>query len=303
MYIVCGRVPWLYQYWPGGFMVLCPGTPEGSTCNCSGFKASQKTGQQLKVSSDRLGEARLQMYFCGHVHWLYQYWPGGFMPFVVLCPGTPEGSTGSGSGFKVSQKTGQQLKVSSDRLGEAGNRTCDPWFTRHRSKCVFVAMFLGCTSTGRVGLCFLWVYVQELPKAQLAVVLVLKCLRRRGNSLKSHPTDWEKPGIEPATPGLQDIGLSPTPRRLLMRCMVANKSHAYIEKGVYSKYTVHKSIIFGIQLHKFKFGSIYVFILKLMNFILLIYFYLVVCFCVKILKKFQLFLRQNIISNIFSCLP
>ena len=24
---------------------------------------------------------------------------------VVLCPGTPEGSTGSGSGFKASQKT------------------------------------------------------------------------------------------------------------------------------------------------------------------------------------------------------
>ena len=39
--------------------------------------------------------------------------------FVVLCPGTPEGSTGSGSGFKASQKTGQRLKVSSDRLGEA----------------------------------------------------------------------------------------------------------------------------------------------------------------------------------------
>ena len=54
------------------------------------------------------------------------------MLFVVLCPGTPEGSTGSGSGFKASQKTGQRLKVSSDRLGEAGNRTCDPWFTRHR---------------------------------------------------------------------------------------------------------------------------------------------------------------------------
>ena len=62
-----------------------------------------------------------------------------------------------------------------------------------------------------------WVYafcgsVQELPKAQPAVVLVLKRLRRRGNGLKSHPTDWEKPDIEPATPGLQDIGLSPTPR-------------------------------------------------------------------------------------------
>ena len=39
---------------------------------------------------------------------------------------------GSGSGFKASQKTGRQLKVSSDRLEEAGNRTCDPWFTRHR---------------------------------------------------------------------------------------------------------------------------------------------------------------------------
>ena len=44
---------------------------------------------------------------------------------VVLCPGTPEGSTGSGSGFKASQKTGQRLKVLSDRLGEAGNRTCN----------------------------------------------------------------------------------------------------------------------------------------------------------------------------------
>ena len=60
----------------------------------------------------------------------------------------------------------------------------------------------------------LWFYVQKLPKAQPAVVLVLKRLRRRGNSLKSHPTDRKKPGIELATPGLQDIGLSPTPRRL-----------------------------------------------------------------------------------------
>ena len=77
--------------------------------------------------------------------------------------------------------------------------------------------------------------------------------------------------------------------------MVANKCHAYIDKGVYSSYTVHNSIIFGIQLPMFKFGSIYIVILKLMNFILLI-FYLVFCFCVKIFKKFQLFLKQNIIS-------
>ena len=68
--------------------------------------------------------------FCGRVPWLYQYWPGGLMLFVVLGPGTPEGSTGNGSGFKAFQKTGQRLKVSPDRLGEAGNRTCDPWFTR-----------------------------------------------------------------------------------------------------------------------------------------------------------------------------
>ena len=66
-----------------------------------------------------------------------------------------------------------------------------------------------------MGLCFLWFFVQELSKAQPAVVLVLKRLRRRGNGLKSHPTDWEKQEIEPATPGLQDIGLSPSPRPLL----------------------------------------------------------------------------------------
>ena len=44
------------------------------------------------------------------------------MLFVVLCPETSKGSTGSGSGFKASQKTGRRLKVSSDILGEAGNR-------------------------------------------------------------------------------------------------------------------------------------------------------------------------------------
>ena len=35
----------------------------------------------------------------------------------------------------------------------------------------------------------LWFFVQEHPKAQPEVVLVLKHLRRRGNGLKSHPTD------------------------------------------------------------------------------------------------------------------
>ena len=51
------------------------------------------------------------------------------MLFVVLCPGTPGGSTCSGSGFKASQKTGKLLEVSSDRLGELG---IDDTFKRFR---------------------------------------------------------------------------------------------------------------------------------------------------------------------------
>ena len=47
-----------------------------------------------------------------------------------------------------------------------------------------MAVFLGCTSTGRVGLCFLCFFVQEILEAQPAVVLVLKRLRRRGKWLE-----------------------------------------------------------------------------------------------------------------------
>ena len=61
-----------------------------------------------------------------------------------------------------------------------------------------------------------WFYVQGHPKAQPAVVLILKHLRKQGHSLKSNLTDWEKPGIDPVTPGLQDICLSKSPRRLHM---------------------------------------------------------------------------------------
>ena len=124
-----------------------------------------RTGNPKGLTESGSGE--LGIIVCGRVPWLYQYWPGGFMLLLVLCPGTPGGSTGNGSGFKASR--GKWLEVSSDRLGELG--------------IIIVAVFLGCTSTGRVGLCFLWFYIQELPKAQPAVVLVLK----------SHPTDWEKP--------------------------------------------------------------------------------------------------------------
>ena len=48
------------------------------------------------------------------------------------------------------------------------------------------------------------------------MVLILKHLRGKGQCLKSHQTECEKPGIKPSTPSLHDIGLSPTPRRLLI---------------------------------------------------------------------------------------
>ena len=41
-------------------------------------------------------------------------------------------------------------------------------------------------------------------KAQPAVVLILKRLRKWVQAFKSHPTDWEKPGIKPEPPGLRN---------------------------------------------------------------------------------------------------
>ena len=88
-----------------------------------------------------------------------------------------------------------------------------------RVQILFVAIFLGYNQYWpggfMVSVCVF--YVQEHPKAQPAVILISKRLRRRGHGLRSHPTDCEKPGIEPAIPCLQDIGLSPTPRRLLVQ--------------------------------------------------------------------------------------
>ena len=63
-----------------------------------------RTGNPKGLTKSGSGE--LGIIVCGRVR-LYQYWPGGFMLFVVLCPGTPGGLTSSGSGFKASQKTGQ----------------------------------------------------------------------------------------------------------------------------------------------------------------------------------------------------
>ena len=69
-----------------------------------------------------------------------------------------------------------------------------------------MAVFLGYNQDWPVGfMFFVFLYVQEHPKAQQAVVLVLKRTRRRGHGLKSHPTEWKKQRIKPASPGLQDI--------------------------------------------------------------------------------------------------
>ena len=64
-----------------------------------------RTGNPKGLTESGSGE--LGIIVSGRVPWLYQYLPGGFMLFVVLCPGTPRGSTGSGSAFKASQKMGQ----------------------------------------------------------------------------------------------------------------------------------------------------------------------------------------------------
>ena len=48
--------------------------------------------------------------------------PGEFMVFVVLCPEAHEGSTGCGSGFKASQKTGHSLKSYPTDWEKPGNQ-------------------------------------------------------------------------------------------------------------------------------------------------------------------------------------
>ena len=64
----------------------------------------------------------------------------------------------------------------------------------HKTNCLneifFVAVFLGYHQYWPGGLMVFVVFnFQELPKAQLAVVLDLNRLRRRGHGLKSHLTD------------------------------------------------------------------------------------------------------------------
>ena len=66
------------------------------------------------------------------------------MLFVVLFPVTPKGSTGSGSGFKASQKTGQRLKVSSDNWEKPGIEPATPLVVCVHNGC---STFQFCTPT------------------------------------------------------------------------------------------------------------------------------------------------------------
>ena len=49
-------------------------------------------------------------FFMWLFHGSHQYWTIGFMFFVILCPGAPEVSTGSGSGLKHLRRWGHSLK-------------------------------------------------------------------------------------------------------------------------------------------------------------------------------------------------
>ena len=85
--------------------------------------------------------------------------------------------------------------------GEAGNRTCDPWFTRHsayRPKTFCGFPWVETSTAGRVyDLCVY--YMTGAPEGSPKVVLCGFFLWFYGF--------MEKPGIEPATPGLQGIAL------------------------------------------------------------------------------------------------
>ena len=58
-----------------------------------------------------------------------QYWPGGFMVFVVLCPGAPEGSPTVVLVLKRLRRWGHSLKLKISKIlnfGESELITCMP---------------------------------------------------------------------------------------------------------------------------------------------------------------------------------
>ena len=60
-----------------------------------------------------------------------QYWLNDFFLWIYVHE-HPKAQPAVVLVLKRLRRRGDSLKVSSNRLGEAGNRTCDPLFTRHR---------------------------------------------------------------------------------------------------------------------------------------------------------------------------
>ena len=145
---------------------------------------------------------------------------------MVLHPGAPEGSTGSGSGFKVSLKTGLHyflwLFLGSNQYwaervygscvyfmteapkgstksgsGEAGNRVCGPLFTRHSANSLhlFVA-FLGRSQIRQIWF-VCWLYDGNTPR--LTECGFMEKLRIK--HLLGKTTFSGFPGYKPVLPG------------------------------------------------------------------------------------------------------
>ena len=74
---------------------------------------------------------------------------------------------------------------------------------QNKHTCIFLA-FLDSNQFHLVGLRFVcWFYVRNTQRLTESGFI-------------------EKPGIDPATPGLHDIGLSPTPRQLLLVIFISH---------------------------------------------------------------------------------
>ena len=80
-------------------------------------------------------------------------------------------------------------------------RTC-AYAGSHESYCLWPCS-LAITSTGRVGF-----YGSGAHEGSTGSGSDFKASQKTGHGLKSRPTDWEKPGIEPVTPSLQDSMLA-----------------------------------------------------------------------------------------------
>ena len=70
---------------------------------------------------------------------------------------------------------------------------------------------------------FFVVLCPGVSEGSIGSVPGFKASQKMGHGFKSHPTDWYKPGMKPAIAGLQDIGLSPTPRRRRVRILLQIK--------------------------------------------------------------------------------